>query len=223
MAIIGSMVSGAGILTSLNLPQCPEFLTINNTHSESFQLTALDVSINGNSVISLQGADSIDALAQIRSHSTGDVNAQTNGLIMGIALANGEINAPTLIRLTNEATGSDNIMGVSTNVGNAPYRYSQYTINSVSNQVFQQWDSLLLDNSPTNIDSIEIQYSNGFVNRFAPEELPLLFRGSYAAEITSKFSASGDISFIDNQDGLISGATIYTNSTGTCTVTVGRI
>ena len=65
---------------------------IEGTYEETFNITNLDVSINGQSTVSLIGADDIDAVAQIKSHSTGDVTGQTNGLIMGIELADGQIN-----------------------------------------------------------------------------------------------------------------------------------
>jgi hypothetical protein len=223
MAIIGSMTTGAGVLTSLILPQCPQFLIINNTYSETFDLTNLDVSINGASTISLIGADDIDACAQIKSHSTGDEASSANGLIMALELSNGEINAPTLIRLTNEGSNTNTIYGVSQQVGTAPYRVSQFTVNSVSNQIFQDFNYLLINSSPANIDSIEIQWTNGFKNRFAPQELPVLFRNEYAAEKASKFSASNDVSWINNEDGLISSCVVFTNSSGSATVTVGRI
>ena len=223
MAQIGTMTTGAGVVTSLNLPYCPQYLIVNNTYSETFDLTNLDVSINGQSTVSLIGADDIDAVAQIKSHSTGDAAAAANGLIMALELSNGEINAPTLIRLTNEGANTNAIFGVSQQVGTAPYRVSQFSINATSNQIFQDFDYLLINSSPTNIDSIEIQWSNGFKDRYAAEELPVLFRNQYAAEFSGKFSSNKDIAWINNEDGLIANATIYTNATGSSTVTVGRI
>jgi hypothetical protein len=82
----------------------------------------------------------------------------------------------------------------------------------------------LVNSSPTNIDSIEIQMQNGFKDRFDARELPALFRGVYSAAADyGQFSAGADIAWIDNSDGWISNATIYTNATGSSTVTVGRI
>jgi len=223
MAQIGTMTTGAGVVTSLNLPYCPQYLTIGTTYFESSQLTNIDVSINGQSTVSLIGADDIDYVSQIKSHSTGDVSGETNGLMMALELANGEINAPTLIRLTNEGSNTHAIFGVSSQVGTAPYRYSQFTINSTSNQIFQDFDSLGVNSSPTNIDSIEIQWTNGFKDRYSPYELPLLFRNVYSAELTSQFSATGDIAWVNNEDGLIANCTVYTNASGSATCTVGRI
>ena len=219
MAIIGSMTTGAGVLTSLILPQCPQFLIIDNTYTGTFDLTNLDVSINGASTISLIGADDIDAVAQIKSHSSDE----DSSVMMALELANGEINAPTLIRLTNEGSNTNTIYGVSQQVGTAPYRVSQFTVNSVSNQIFQDFNYLLINSCPTNLDSIEIQWTNGFKNRYAPQELAVLFRNMYAAEKTSQFSDTGDIGWINNEDGLISSAVVFTNSSGSATVTVGRI
>jgi len=219
MAQIGTMTTGAGVVTSLNLPYCPQYLIIDNTYTGTFDLTNIDVSINGQSTVSLIGADDIDAVAQIKSHSSdGDAN-----VMMALELANGEINAPTLIRLTNEGANTNAVFGVSSQVGTAPFRYSQFTINATSNQIFQDFDSILINSSPTNIDSIEIQWSNGYKDRYAPEELPVLFRNQYASETTGMYSAAGDIAWINNEDGLIANATVYTNSTGSSTCTVGRI
>ena len=222
MSQLGSMTGTAGAVTTLNLPYCPEYLVVGDTFSGTFELTNFSVSINGQSTFELIGADDIDAVAQIRSNASDTIGGAT-GNIMGLKLADGQINAPTLIRLTNESTNADNIYGVSTSVGTAPYRYSQFTVNATSNQQFSQFDSLLINSSPTNIDSIEIQYVDGFKDRFDAVELPLLWRELYSGESTSEFSASGDIAFIDNQDGNIANATIYTNATGSSTVTVGRI
>ena len=222
MSQLGSMTGTAGAVTTLNLPYCPEYLIVGDTFSGTFELTNFSVSINGQSTFELIGADDIDAVAQIRSNASDTIGGAT-GNIMGLKLADGQINAPTLIRLTNESTNADNIYGVSTSVGTAPYRYSQFTVNATSNQQFSQFDSLLINSSPSNIDSIEIQYVDGFKDRFDAVELPLLWRELYCGESTSEFSASGDIAFIDNQDGNIANATIYTNASGSSTVTVGRI
>jgi len=219
MAIIGSMTTGAGVLTSLILPQCPQYLIIDTPYQGTFDLTNLDVSINGASTISLIGADDIDACAQIKSH-TSDSN---ENIMMALEIADGQINAPTLIRLTNEGSNTNTIYGVSKQVGTAPYRVSQFTLNATSNQIFQDFDYLLINSSPTNVDSIEIQWTNGFKNRYAPQELAVLFRNLYASEGQGQFSASYDIGWINNEDGLISSAVVFSNSSGSVTVTVGRI
>jgi len=219
MAIIGSMTTGAGVLTSLILPQCPQYLIIDNVQEGTFDLTNLDVSINGASTISLIGSDDIDSVAQIKSHSS-DGNAN---LMMALELADGQINASTLIRLTNEGSNTNTIYGVSKQVGTAPYRISQFTINATSNQIFQDFDYLLINSSPTNVDSIEIQWLNGFKNRYAPQELSVLFRNMYAAEANGQFSGNSDIAWINNEDGLIANCTLFSNSSGSVTVTVGRI
>lgn len=222
MAQIGTMTGTAGAVTTLNLPYCPEYLIVGASFASSFELTNFSVSINGQSTIELIGADDIDAVAEIRSHSSSDLTT-TETLMKAIPLSNGQINAPTLIRLTNESTNADAIYGVSSGVGTAPYRYSQFTINATSNQQFSEFDSLLINSSPTNIDNIEIQWADGFKDRYAPEELPVLFRSLYASAVNAQFSTTGDIAFINNEDGNIANCTIYTNASGSSTVTVGRI
>jgi len=219
MAQIGTMTTGAGVVTSLNLPYCPQYLIIDSSFAGTFDLTNLDVSINGQSTVSLIGADDIDAVAQIKSH----VTIAEPEIIMALELSNGEINAPTLIRLTNEGANTNAIYGVSSQVGTAPYRYSQFTINATSNQIFQDFDSVLINSSPTNIDSIEIQWTNGFKDRYNALELPVLFRNDYSTVNDSQFGGAGDIAWINNEDGLIANATVYTNATGSATCTVGRI
>lgn len=223
MAQIGSMTTGSGVVTSLNLPYCPQYLIIDSMFVDTFDITNIDVSINGQSTVSLIGADDIDAVAQIRSHASDESASGNSGLLMALQLANGEINAPTLIRLTNEGSNTNAIYGVSSQVGTAPYRYSQFTINATSNQIFQDFDSVLINSSPTNIDSIEIQWTNGYKDRYAPQELPVLFRETYGAEFDGMYSAGADIAWINNEDGLIANCTVYTNATGSSTCTVGRI
>jgi hypothetical protein len=222
MAQIGTMTTGAGVVTSINLPYCPQYLIIDNSYSGTFDLTNIDVSINGQSTISLIGADDIDAVAQIKSHSGAD-SAGDEQLVMALELSNGQINAPTLLRLTNEGTNTNAIFGVSSAVGTAPYRYSQFTVNATSNQSFSEFDSVLINSSPTNIDSIEIQWIDGFKDRYAPEELPVLFRNLYTSVNNAQYSAGGDIAWINNEDGNIANCTVYTNASGSATCTVGRI
>ena len=219
MAQIGTMTTGAGVVTSLNLPYCPQFLVVDTTYAGTFDLTNLDVSINGQSTVSLIGADDIDAVAQIKALAS----EMDENIIMALELANGEINAPTLIRLTNEGANTNSIFGVSSQVGTAPYRYSQFTINATSNQIFQDFDSVLINSSPTNIDSIEIQWVDGYKDRYAPQEIPVLFKSQYAAQGSSQYSSTKDIAWINNEDGNIANCTVYTNSTGSATCTVGRI
>ena len=69
MAQIGTMTGTAGAVTTLNLPYCPEYLIVGDTYNGSFELTNFSVSINGQSTIELIGADDIDAVSEIRSHS----------------------------------------------------------------------------------------------------------------------------------------------------------
>ena len=222
MAQIGTMTGTAGAVTSLNLPYCPEYVIVGNTYSDTFELTNFSVSINGQSTVELIGADDIDAVAQIKS-TTSEEAGGSSGCIMALQLSDGQINAPTLIKLTNEGTNADKIYGVSSSVGTAPYRYSQFTVNATSNQQFSEFDSVLINSSPTNIDSIELQWVDGYKDRFAPEELPVLFKGLYNAQADSMFSEAGDIAWINNEDGNIANCTVYTNSTGSATCTIGRI
>ena len=219
MAQIGTMTTGAGVVTSINLPYCPQYLIIDNSYEGTFDLTNIDVSINGQSTVSLIGADDIDAVAQIRSHTSGN----TGKVMMALELANGQINAPTLIRLTNEGANTNAIFGVSAGVGSSAYRYSQFTVNATSNQTFSEFDSVLINSSPTNIDSIEIQWVDGFKDRYDALELPSLFRQLYASADEGQFSAAKDVAFINNEDGNIANCTVYTNATGSATCTVGRV
>ena len=219
MAQIGTMTTGAGVVTSINLPYCPQYLIIDNSYEGTFDLTNIDVSINGQSTVSLIGADDIDAVAQIRSHTSGN----TGKVMMALELANGQINAPTLIRLTNEGANTNAIFGVSAGVGSSAYRYSQFTVNATSNQTFSEFDSVLINSSPANIDSIEIQWVDGFKDRYDALELPSLFRQLYASADEGQFSAAKDVAFINNEDGNIANCTVYTNATGSATCTVGRV
>jgi hypothetical protein len=187
MAQIATMTTGAGVVTSINLPYCPQYLIIDDTFKGTFDITNIDVSINGQSTVSLIGADDIDAVGQIRSNTGGDTTGNEQ-LMMALELADGQINAPTLIRLTNEGANTNAVYGVSSQVGTAPYRYSQFTVNATSNQTFESFDSVLINSSPTNIDSIEIQWIDGFKDRYDPLELPALFRSLYAAANNSQFS-----------------------------------
>ena len=52
MAQIGTMTTGAGVVTSINLPYCPQYLVSDNTYNNTFDLTNIDVSIHGQSTIS---------------------------------------------------------------------------------------------------------------------------------------------------------------------------
>ena len=219
MAQIATMTTGAGVVTSINLPYCPQYLIIDDTFKGTFDITNIDVSINGQSTVSLIGADDIDAVAQIRSQGT----LQEQFVMMALELADGQINAPTLIRLTNEGANTNAVYGVSSQVGTAPYRYSQFTVNATSNQTFESFDSVFINSSPTNIDSIEIQWIDGFKDRYAPQELPALWRNLYVSDGQSQFGDNEDIAFINNEDGNIANCTIYTNATGSATCTVGRI
>ena len=226
MAQIGTMTTGAGVVTSINLPYCPQYLLVDNSYTGTFDITNIDVSINGQSTVSLIGADDIDAVGQIRSHGAQTLSAVAGdgGLIMALELANGQINAPTLIRLTNEGANTNAIYGVSAGVGSSAYRYSQFTVNATSNQTFSEFDSVLINSSPDNIDSIEIQWVDGYKDRYDPLELPALWRNLYSAQFNSQFGpATGDIAWINNEDGNIANCTVYTNATGSATCTVGRI
>jgi len=218
MSQIGTMGTTAGEVLTLNLPYCPQFVTVGNTITGTMELTNFSVSINGQETINLVGSDNIDAVAQGRRQTTvADAVPYTY-----LEIADGFISAPTLLRLTNEGTNANVVYGVSQGTGTAPYRYSMYQINATSNQEFSDFDSLMINDSAS-IDSLEIQWIDGYKDRFAYQELPVLFGSVYSSYDNSMFSASGDISWINNEDGNIANTTIYSNATSSVTVNVGRI
>lgn len=218
MSQIGTMGTTAGETLTLNLPYCPQYITVGNTYSGTLELTNFSVSINGQETVNLVGADNIDAVAQTRRQTIpADALPYTY-----LEISDGFISAPTLIRLTNESTNANVVFGVSSAVGTAPYRYSQFTVNATSNQEFSDFDSVLLNDSAS-IDSVEIQWVDGYKDRYSYLELPVLFGSQYSSNDASMFSASGDISYINNEDGNIANMTVYTNATSSVTCTVGRI
>ena len=218
MSQIGTMGTTAGDVLTLNLPYCPQFITVNSTYVATFELTNFSVSINGQETINLVGADDIDAVGSIRKQ----VSVTDDTVYTFMEIADGFISAPTLIRLTNEGTTANKVYGVSQGTGTAPYRYSQFTINATSNQEFSDFDSLFMNDSAS-IDSVEIQWIDGYKDRYSYLELPVLFGSQYSSENNAMFSVTGDISWINNEDGNIANATIYTNATSSVTCTVGRI
>tara|TARA_B100000427_G_C15512904_1_gene596952 strand:+ start:503 stop:1174 length:672 start_codon:yes stop_codon:yes gene_type:complete len=223
MSQIGTMPTTAGDTLTLNLPYCPQYVSVGNTYAGTLELTNFSVSINGQETVNLVGADNIDAVAQARRQVNSQDAAGGAGLPYSyLEITDGFISAPTLIRLTNEGTTANIVYGVSSATGTAPYRYSQFTINATSNQEFSDFDSLMINDSAS-IDSIEIQWIDGYKDRYSYLELPVLFGSQFSSFNQSMFSAGGDISFINNEDGNIANATIYTNATSSVTVNVGRI
>ena len=223
MSQIGTMGTTAGETLTLNLPYTPQFISVGNTYSGTLELTNFSVSINGQETINLVGADNIDAVGQARRQVNSQDGAGGAGLpYTYLEITDGFISAPTLIRLTNEGTTANIVYGVSKAVGTAPYRYSLFTVNATSNQEFSDFDSILLNDSAS-IDSVEIQWVDGYKDRYNYLELPVLFGDMYSSNNQSMFSASGDISYINNEDGNIANMTVYTNATSSVTCTVGRI
>lgn len=191
MSKIGTLLTGAGVTTSLNaLSQCPSCIML-GTVATANPLTGLVVEIGGNALFNITGQAAL--LSAIGKFCTRWVST-LQGVVFPIAT--GLIKRTTNIRLTNGGATVPDIFGWSEMPAGAPVLAGTTTINLSSFEDFSRFSALFIG-TPANIGSAEITFMNGHKDTFSQVELDALFAMKHDTEAAGQLLG---ITVIDNTD-----------------------
>ena len=207
MAKIGTT---SNVITQKALEQ---YLVINSasgtTNAIFDDLTALNISVNGTEIVSLS-TNAILERAFAVSNQVGGKSVTTNSLPsqMVLPLSDGKIEGVN-VNYSFTSSTEYNVYASSENLGTENYFWSTSTINSLSNNVFQDFRTLVL---PELAGQAIINWTNGFSAKFdldSGKELVAL-----ASSYMSQVNVAEDSIGIYNYDGSIASVQ-YFNTDGT--------
>jgi len=210
MSRIGTLVTGAGIVTPITgLSYVDPYLILGDVDTAS-PLTGLQVDIAGENTINIVGSQ---PLVSAFSKFLSQLNATVVGLV--IKIATGRIYAPSSLRFTNGGATVPDIFNFGDKANGKPIRAIQQGINALSNQVFDKFTALLITPS-ANVGSVDIQYKDGTSVNMSILEVDALFTLTNQCEANGRLDAV--VSTIDNTEGKISWVRV--NATTAVTVVV---
>ena len=179
MPQIGTMTTGAGVVTSLTQQFMPQYLQIGNSDDANI-LQDLNVSTKGGTTVELTNAARIQTLATLDMQPS--IAAGASAFPLKIRLADGEINERTQMSLENSGVTTPAIFGNST--GRSPSRSARLVVenNLQANQqeVFEGFEYLFF--LPANVTRAELTFANGYKDSFTVAELEGLFAEMYETE-----------------------------------------
>jgi len=207
MAQIGTLTTGAGVVTIIaGQSQC-ESMIIFGTIATAMPLQGLQVEIDGVPFINI--ANQATLLAAYAKWGN-EVNA--SGAIVGVAMkvATGRIFRNTTYRFTNNGATTPAIFATSNNSAGVPFLIGTKQINASSFEDFQKFSALFIG-TPANVTSAEITFSNGTKSTLAPAEID----GLFGSQFPNEAGELGGIAIIDNRDQSVANVRLYCSAANT--------
>jgi len=214
MAKIGTT---SQVITQNALEQYLVINTASATTDAGFSgLTGVNISVNGTEIVSLTTEQILERAFSVSNQVGGKVNVDSTSGVAGVLpkqlvlpLADGKIEGVNVNYSFTVATGTEfNVYANSENLGSENFFWSTSTINSLSNNVFQDFRSLVV---PQADGEAIINWVNGFSSKFtldAGKELVSLASG-YMSQVNILEDSIG----IYNPDGAIASVQYFNNST----------
>ncbi len=214
MSQIGTLLTGAGVTTPIvGQSKCDMFLLVGDVDTAN-PLQGLVVEIEGVAFFTVANAATLlTAYSKWQQELTGS----TVGVLFKIAT--GAIYKNTTYRLTNAGATTPAIFAFSEAPDGVPFYVSTVTINALSSQLFEKFSALFIQ-TPANIQSVEIEYLNGYRETMAIVEVDARFSLYNQSETDGRL---GGVSVIDNTNQSIASVKINTNNTGACTILQAKL
>jgi len=202
MAQIGTLTTGAGVVTSFNgLSQLDEFLLIGDVDTAN-PLQGLTVEVNGETLVNIQVQALITAFSKWLMEMTGS----TVGLL--IKLATGRIKGNTNIRLTNSGATTPAVYAFSDSDGGLPFISATEVILSGSYSDYREFSALMIS-APANLQSAIVEFADGYTATVTPQELAAYFNIENNSEADGYL---GGVLVVDNRSNRIKSIRLF--STG---------
>jgi hypothetical protein len=221
MSQIGTLTTGAGVVTTINLQFVPEFIFVGTSFTNSV-LSGLAWNVGGKELVNLSGANPVNAFAKFKNTPDVSTGIITNVFATGMGyLANQQFQ----LRLTNAGATTPAIYAFSRRRGNGQVlTASQQVVLDAANQRYSNFLSLMFD--ATNVARADITFrkaktSESFTDSFEPEELKTLFGldNPNEAGLLASLTVIDNSNLLANQGVYVESITLYASG-GNVTVTV---
>jgi len=213
MGQIGTLVTGAGVTTTIaGQAQTDQYLLIGDVDTTN-PLQGLSVEVEGTTFINIQSAVLITAYMKWLM--------ETAGAVIGLLIkcATGSIKRNTTYRLTNAGATTPAIFSFSSegNGTGVPLVAGTKGINATSFDDFSQFSCIMID-TPANVSTFEIVFSDGTKSTLTPVEVDALFALTNQSEANGRL---GGVTVLDNTAGNIQ--SVRVNTTAAVTVLVVKL
>jgi len=213
MSQIGTLLTGAGVVTVIaGQSQADQYILIGDADTAP-PITAFTVEIDGTPIINIQASQAIiQAFSQWQMETCG-----TNvGYLLKIAT--GQIEGNTTYRFTNAGATTPGIFVFSESKNGAPIVATTMSINASSYQPFERFSALFLG-TPANVTSLEFAFSDGTKSTMTVAEAAALFNIYNQASTDGYLSA---VCVIDNTRQNITSVKVNTGA-GACVVLMAKL
>lgn len=192
MSEIATLNGGVGAVTVINENFVPEYLLIGNAEDD-LPLTAFTVTISGQEVMNIQGQALVQAFSKYKMQGLLGANVKVSQLLR---IGTGGVgNTQFQARLTNAGLTTPAIYARSSKRSDGRLLGgSNIQIDASSFQTFQNFLALFLD--PTNVESADITFQDGWSDKFDVAELESEFAVDNPADAGGLL---GTILCIDNE------------------------
>ena len=173
MPKIGTLANAAS--QTFDLSYLPQFIQIAEPDLD-FNITSLNIQARGRSIINLSAAAQIETLFKLENQVIA-AGASTD-LARRLMLAMGRIEGQTTITAVNSAATTPDVFANSlgkNTLNNMARSVAVSPVVASGNNGFKNFDVIYM--LPTNVERVDVQYANDFVESLTPEELA----GNYAA------------------------------------------
>jgi len=208
MGQIGTLVTGAGVVTTISgQSQCEQFLLL-GTVATANPLQGLQVEIDGTTYFSVVNQAAL--LSAYAKWLSGFVST-LEGVIFKIATGNIP-SKNTTYRLTNNGATTPGIFAWSDNDQGIPFVVSTTQINPSSYMDFEKFSALFIG-TPGNVSSVEIVFNSGRKSTLTQVEVDAYY--AYKAPTTEANGQLLGCTVIDNTDQSIKSVRIYCSAANT--------
>lgn len=199
---IGTMTTGAGVVTTIKLDNgIPQVILVGTTDTD-LPLQAISLSISGASYIDVTTQALIQAMSKYMNESLLGADVK---VAQALLLANGFIAGKNgVLKLTNAGVTTPAVYAASYSRGNEPVSAGQAVVNDNSYQMFSGFEAIIFD--PTNLSRADIVFADGHKDSFSAPELAALFARSNQADADGYLAG---MCVIDNQYGNIAEASVF--------------
>jgi hypothetical protein len=213
MSQIGTLVTGAGIVTPIpGLSYVDQYIVLGDVDT-AIPVTGLQVEIAGETTINIVASTPlVSAFSKFMSQFCATVVANV------IKIATGRIYAPSTLRFTNGGATTPGIFNFGDEGNGKPIRAISVGVNSQSNQVFNKFSALMITPS-ANAGNIDFQFKDGTQVTMSIAEVDALFAIKNPTQADGRLDAV--VSTIDNREGKIEWVRV--NATTALTVLVIKL
>lgn len=213
MSLLGTIAASSQ--DTLSIQNLPEVLVIDDVDADNV-LDRLSVRISGQPLIDISNQSLIGAYGKL--NNAGILGADVKvALVYPIAL--GKMNNKEVeITLSNTSASAISVYGFGTAKSNIARKVATQTVNDGSNAEYMGFDALIFD--PANVDTVEIEFNNGFRDTFRPQEIKALM-SKIAVALDEDGLLNGNLALINTLNTFKS-AQIYSTGGDTTVLRVGK-